>query len=242
MAVASSTSASLDLELVAQRLGPLGSAVRLRLLRFLTQPHYLEEIASHLKMNRFAAKRHVDVLLRIGLIRSVAGHRESGPVRDYLVAPEAFFELYDAVRVVGELRPARDTFSGSLPAALNRTRVAPASADPGRARSPFPYFVVVYGAEIGRVHALVPRPEGTLRWGIGRDSKAEVPLETDPFVSNRHARISRHGSDYVLTDTYSSNGTWINWDRIPEGESATLEQGDVVGVGKTLLIFRRERP
>lgn len=228
----------LDLETIASRLKPLGSVVRLGLLRFLVRPHYLEEIASHLKMNRYAAKRHVDDLVAIGFVRSVQGERETGPVRDYVIAPEAFFELYDAVRVLGELRPAPEAFAQTMPGLLTRTKPAGTPRRDPHAATPHPYLVAVYGAEVGRAFPLIPNRESTAAWTFGRDSKAHIPLELDPFVSNRHARITRNRLEFVLTDTFSTNGTWLNWQRLPEGESVPLRHGDIVGVGKTLLVFR----
>lgn len=232
--------AGLDIDRIAARLRPLGSPVRLRLLRFLTQPHYLEEIARYLRMNRYAAKRHVDVLVEIGLIRSVASERESGPVRDYLVEPQSIFELYDGVRALGELRPAPETFAQTLPGVLTRTKAAGVPTTPRRVSGTTPYLVAVYGAEIGRAFPLVPKREASPHWTLGRDPKSDVPLDLDPFASNRHARVAQHGIEYVLVDAYSTNGTWLNWERLAEGESVPLRHGDIVGVGKTLLVFHRE--
>lgn len=237
--VSAMTPATPDLERIAGRLKPLGSPVRLRLLRFLTRPHYLEEIASELRMNRYAAKRHVDELAKTGLIRVVPGQRDSGPVRDYLVAPEALFEAYDAVRTLGELRPAPDVYAQTLPGLIAQTKASgaprgPRSADGGGAR-----LVLVYGAEIGRVFGLAPRPASSPQWIVGRDPKADVLIDADPFVSHRHARLSRQGTDLVVTDAYSTNGTWINWERLAAGESAPLAAGDILGIGRTLLVFRR---
>lgn len=229
---------TLDLERVSKRLRPLGSPVRLRLLRFLAHPHYLEEIASHLKMNRYAAKRHVDELLSINLIRAVPGRRESGPVRDYIIAPEAIFELYDAVRTLGEIRPAHDVFAETLPGLLTRTKAASKPLASHAQSTSFPYLVTVYGAEIGRAFPLAPHGSAEDSWNLGRDSNSDVPIETDPFASNRHARIQRRQSEFTISDAYSTNGTWLNWNRLSPGESAPLRRGAVVGIGKTLLVFQ----
>lgn len=232
----------LDLERVARRLKPLGSPVRLRLLRFLTRPHYLEEVASFLKMSRFAAKRHIDELSANGLLRAVPGRRDSGPVRDYIVAPDAFFELYDAVRSVGELRPAPEAFAESLPGFLTRTRTASAPRAHAHAGPVHPYLVSVYGPEIGRAYPLAAKRSGTAHWTVGRDAACEVALDLDPFTSNRHARIALAGAGFSLTDAYSTNGTWRNWERLPEGETAALRHGDILGIGRTLLVFHTPIP
>ena len=62
-------------------------------------------------------------------------------------------------------------------------------------------------------------------------------LGGDPEISRRHARVSR-GADGQLTieDLGSANGTFVNDERIDAPR--TLELGDVVRVGKTVLQVR----
>lgn len=59
----------------------------------------------------------------------------------------------------------------------------------------------------------------------GRDS---VRLD-DPTVSSRHARLVREGSDLLVEDLGSSNGTWVNDEEIHELH--VLRDGDVVEFG-----------
>ena len=59
----------------------------------------------------------------------------------------------------------------------------------------------------------------------------------DPAVSRKHAGI-RRGNDglYELADFGSTNGVYVNGHRMPK---KTLEEGDVIRVGNSELIFRR---
>lgn len=59
----------------------------------------------------------------------------------------------------------------------------------------------------------------------------------DPAVSRKHAGI-RRGMDglYELADLGSTNGIYVNGHRMPK---KTLEEGDVIRVGNSELIFRR---
>jgi pSer/pThr/pTyr-binding forkhead associated (FHA) protein len=62
-------------------------------------------------------------------------------------------------------------------------------------------------------------------------------LTADEFASGRHARIES-GSDGVwIFDLGSTNGTYVNGERI-DGR-ARLREGDVVRVGGTELRFER---
>lgn len=67
----------------------------------------------------------------------------------------------------------------------------------------------------------------------GRHPDSEIFLD-DITVSRRHAEFVRQGGGYVLRDTGSLNGTYVNRERI---EEAVLNNGDEVQVGKFKLVF-----
>jgi len=68
---------------------------------------------------------------------------------------------------------------------------------------------------------------------IGRAPGSDILLE-NLLVSGHHARIDAAGSDYLLTDLQSKNGTYVNGARIT---SAKLKHGDQILVGKHILVF-----
>ena len=70
---------------------------------------------------------------------------------------------------------------------------------------------------------------------IGRLAGSEVEIQ-DPGASRQHAEIRRNGSDFVVADLGSTNGTLVNDSPISE---ATLEDGDRITIGRTVLEFRR---
>lgn len=70
---------------------------------------------------------------------------------------------------------------------------------------------------------------------IGRIGDNDVVLP-DPNVSRFHARVTRRGGSYHITDLGSTNGTWVNEMRIGEAE---LADNDVIRLGNTRLVFRR---
>jgi len=94
-------------------------------------------------------------------------------------------------------------------------------------------------ARVGRLTvrsgALAPREfliGEALELGREPDNDAMLP---DPKVSRHHARIRRDGERYELADLGSSNGTFVNGERI--AAPARLEDGDVILIGDVELIF-----
>ena len=68
---------------------------------------------------------------------------------------------------------------------------------------------------------------------MGRASDCNVVL-ADPTVSKRHAELRRQGTDVVLVDLGSTNGTWLNGRRIFAAQR--LKKGDKVKIGRTLVV------
>ena len=70
---------------------------------------------------------------------------------------------------------------------------------------------------------------------IGRDPHAAAMLEGDGFVSARHAIVRVRGAITSVVDLGSTNGTFVNGDRI--ALETRLEPGDEVTVGSTHMLF-----
>ena len=70
---------------------------------------------------------------------------------------------------------------------------------------------------------------------IGRDPSLDVALDS-PKVSRRHARIEIRGTEAIIEDLGSKNGTFVRHARI---ERATrLHDGDEVHIGLFSFVFR----
>ena len=59
----------------------------------------------------------------------------------------------------------------------------------------------------------------------------------DPAVSRKHAGIRRDGGSYEVADLGSTNGIYVNGHRMPK---KNLAPGDVIRVGNSELVFRRD--
>jgi pSer/pThr/pTyr-binding forkhead associated (FHA) protein len=93
-------------------------------------------------------------------------------------------------------------------------------------------LVVVDGPDAGRVF---PLGEASV---LGRDATAAIRL-IDEEVSRRHAILSTSGESVQVEDLGSSNGTFVEGERV-EGEAVELKPGDSMRVGKTTLQLRPE--
>lgn len=72
---------------------------------------------------------------------------------------------------------------------------------------------------------------------IGRDTTNAVALSQDSAVSRRHAQIQSGANGFVLVDTGSSNGTYVNGVRIASLKPQPLRAGDEVQIGMTRFQF-----
>jgi len=79
-------------------------------------------------------------------------------------------------------------------------------------------------------------PLETDRMTVGKAAENDVPLPEDPTASHMHAMLERFPAGWCVTDLGSSNGTWVNGERI--WASHRLRHGDEIRVGQTRLIFR----
>jgi predicted component of type VI protein secretion system len=74
------------------------------------------------------------------------------------------------------------------------------------------------------------------RTTVGKAPENDLSLTDDPTASHLHAVLERFPAGWCVTDLGSSNGTWVNAERI--WSSRRLRHGDEIRVGQTRLIFR----
>lgn len=105
-----------------------------------------------------------------------------------------------------------------------------ATADPAAPSRPrVAHLVIVGGPETGRLIRLTASETV-----LGRSEDAAGKIH-DPSASQRHAKVLQHDGGYVLVDLGSTNGTFLNDERL-EGP-VLLTHGDTLRIGKTTLRF-----
>jgi pSer/pThr/pTyr-binding forkhead associated (FHA) protein len=69
---------------------------------------------------------------------------------------------------------------------------------------------------------------------IGRDSSNSVAIN-DAEISRKHSRLTFQGGKYVLEDLGSTNGTFVNGQRL--AGQVVLKPGDVVSLGEQIVLM-----
>ena len=96
-----------------------------------------------------------------------------------------------------------------------------------RSRKTSTKLVIVEGALTGTV-----LPLGTSPILIGRAPDSTIVLEDD-FVSTRHAQLTPNGNHWIVEDLGSTNGTWIDRNRI--SAPTVLRPGTQLRIGRTSM-------
>ena len=80
----------------------------------------------------------------------------------------------------------------------------------------------------------IEKPEIT----IGRSPNADIQID-NLAVSKLHAKLIKDNGQYVVEDLNSTNGTFLNDEKIPK---AVLKHNDIVTIGKhTLTIYYKKK-
>jgi FHA domain-containing protein len=232
-----------DFVALADRLRALANPARLELLYELRFPRAITDI--HLKpsvlsshhaernISREGVRKHVNRLVELGFLEPMDVQRDGLPAVEHVLNHRSMFGVVEDLRDVARKGPLVD-----LPLRQTRTvrTQAPEKENFG------PRLIMVHGPRDGYAYSLSAQDSSIVSWVIGRRPGVAVCLDHDPFVSLDHAEVrSAESSDFVVADLKrSKNGTWLNWREMPRGGVATLRTGDVVGVGRTLLLFRED--
>jgi GAF domain-containing protein len=95
-----------------------------------------------------------------------------------------------------------------------------------------PFLLIKGGPEKGRLYEV-----GSAPVTLGRDKNQTIQI-LDQGVSRGHAEIFKLGELYIIRDIQSTNGTFVNHERI---EEEVLKDGDEILIGNTLIRFEETR-
>lgn len=238
---ASGPRADVDYAALAEFLSALAYPARLELLRILRFPHIASEIRlAPLRVepgtnpDRVASKQtiqaHLDKLVDADLVRVEPAPAGARPANVYSVNSQRVYAVTEDLRKVSTMYAGR----GSVGDATGTLSGAPRDAREASG----PRLVLVHGLYEGKSYRLDPSTSVAGRWVIGRRRDVAVPLDYDPYVSLENTEVRVEQGRVVVEDLPDSkNGTTVNWEVLPKGRARILRPADVVGVGRSLLVF-----
>lgn len=218
---------------LATALAALGSPIRIAILKKLRSPRTLREIEvgstrpdAGKTLTRQTVREHLEKLLAQGMVsRREAVGVNHDHAHEFVLNHQAVFALAEDIRSLAKLRP---TVEPSAPTSVGLSLPPPV---PEGHR-----LVLVHGIDEGTSFDL--SPARGVSWVIGRRRGLGVPLDFDPFVSSENSLVTWDGSRHSIRDLASSrNGTMVNFRPIGKEEDRPLRHGDVVGVGRSILIY-----
>jgi hypothetical protein len=144
--------------------------------------------------------------------------------------------------VWAEITPPKVTGGGrgaAAPAAVPVYATSPPGAAPpaapaaggrrgrkGRDQGPGQLIVVEPAALAGRAFPV------NEQLTIGRSAQCQIAVD-DTFVSQMHARVFPHEGQFVVEDLGSTNGTYLNRNRL--SGAMVMQRGDRIQIGNTVL-------
>jgi hypothetical protein len=72
---------------------------------------------------------------------------------------------------------------------------------------------------------------------LGRSISNDIPMLTDVYASSNHAKLSRDEKGLLVEDLGSTNGTYVNAERIYG--PTRVSKGDIVQIGEMILEVTR---
>ncbi|MCA1813763.1 MAG: FHA domain-containing protein [Halobacteriales archaeon] len=236
--------ADVDYGSLAEFLAALAYPARLELLRILRFPHLVSDIRlSPLRVEpgenpeRTASKQtiqaHLDKLVDADLVRVEPAGEGSRGANVYTVNSQKVYAVTEDLRKVSTLYAGR----GAVGEVTGTLGAAPGEAT----RAKGPRLVLVHGLYEGKSFPLDARLAADGQWVIGRRRGIAVSLDYDPYVSLENSVVRRDGERFLLEDVPGSkNGTSVDWEPIPKGRAHALRPAQVIGVGRSLLVFAQD--
>lgn len=230
-----------DFDRLADALSALAYGARLEILHALRFPRLRSEIrlaprhgpggaAPARLMSRQAVAEHLEKLVEIGVVAEGVEIDGRGS-REYALNAQRLYQIMEEFRQIGTV-----ICAGAAPLSGMTADLDPALPAP---MMPGPKLVLAHGLLEGKAFPLSAQTcaQGR-RWTIGRKRGVSVALEYDPYASVENSEIFIEAGRYHVRDLPGSrNGTRLNWRRLDD-QPAPLASGDVIGVGRSLLVFR----
>ena len=95
-------------------------------------------------------------------------------------------------------------------------------------------FLKVYNEDNGQKDVFTL--EDQTEWIIGRDLECDIQVESDS-ISRKHFKIKKEGSQYLISDLKSANGTCVNDSELIPGKAYPLRSSDMIYILDIEILF-----
>lgn len=227
-------------EELSEYLDVLGSSTRLRILKSIEKkPKDVREISAEIETSYENTKKHLDKLLKTGVIKKEAGlskptSKGVHPVWKYSLIPGG---LEAIIRNLGVFSNIHLTLTDQeLKSRLDEVREIVSE----ELMDTTPVLMLIGGPDDGKVFPLTRDMVS-----IGRVDTSATSLydsETDVVlseiyvavtrISKPHARIIRTNTTWFIEDCGSTGGTYVNSESLVKGERVKLQNGDLIDLAK----------
>lgn len=227
---------NLDVERLSSYLKALANPARLELLWLLRIPMAPSEILlaprrrdgalqATRPMSRQSVEEHLTSLEELGVVERLEDEEGKGATTRVLNQAR-LFAIVEELRALTAIRPSVRVDVDATLASVEE----PALAWEAGAK-----LVLVNGPFEGRTHPL----SGAGPWMVGRSRAHAVSLAYDPYASADHARLVAVDGGYAIESaSQARNACRVNFSPLRAGETRRLRSGDVVGVGRSLLVYQ----
>jgi len=223
------------LQELSEYLEVLSNPVRLKILKVIErEPKEISEIASRIDTSYANTKKHIDQLVRIGLVKKEAGFgRETvkgiHPVWKFSLAEGSLEMLIKNLGVFSRVNIPMGF--GEMQERLASVRAAVVK----ESGATFPALHLMGGSWAGHTfllkkdHIAVGRSDPD---APSRSSEADIVLPENYVMVTRitkpHAVISRSPAGWQIEDRGSSGGTYVNTELIAPQHKIVLKNGDMI--------------
>ena len=174
----------------------------------------------------------------------VAQHMQQTPPSLRGKAPQISPDVEQVIMVALNKDPAKrfariESFARALEQAAQSNRSQPLS-------KPSETLSALDNKEESAMEAALKGPFGRRSLGpnsltIGRAPDNGLVI-SDMKASSHHAEMHMEGQYYAIVDLGSTNGTFVNDQRLPARSSRLLQPGDAIRIGDTVLLFEASAP
>lgn len=208
------------------QLGTVSSLRRLRLLTLFAEGFALDEVKQVSQRPPEDIEEDVEKLREADLLRD---HRTGQSDVDRAFVPD-LTQLHE----LGEVLRGLSIAYGHTPVESD----LPLTWEPAPTQAPS--LTVVQGTRVGRSFALETDSVSSRRgWIIGRGDHVDVPLDEDPYVEPEAGEIDRWKGRFELVDLRTADRrVSLNGQTLDRGGRRKLTDGDLVGVGRSLLWYQ----